>query len=191
MLQFVFDFRRSDFQPHARSLAQQGLTIDHLVDGAHGLLLNQKGHQLRRHFAIALRILLRHLARGRAHLVGGDVTAIHLGHDALAGRAAGEDVPTQTAGDQRNHHRRADDQEQPAQNILRGLPGLLQETNHFLITPECRGEFLIINQPGLLRPEVILIAQRYGPHAERLTFAHSRFPNQAAKLRRNSAIETY
>jgi hypothetical protein len=60
-------------------------------------------------FAIARRLLLRHLVRGLLHVVGGNIRTIHLRDDAFTGRAA-QDIAAQTARDERNHHRGTDNQ---------------------------------------------------------------------------------
>ena len=134
VLQFVPDLFWADTQAHAIGLAEEGLARDQLVRRRLDRILDDERHDLRRHLAVALGLLLGHIASGQTDLIGGHVGAVYLGNDALTGRAS--QFGTESAGNEGDHHGGANYDEDAPQDKLLERPLFLQKSNHCLITPE-------------------------------------------------------
>ncbi len=86
---------------------------------------------------------MRHLPSRLADLIGRDISTVDLCDHALAGLA--HEISAKAAGDERNYHRRTNDQEHAAEYDLLGRSRGLQKSNHLLITPKVEAELFIIN----------------------------------------------
>ena len=103
-------------------------------------------------------MLLQHPARRLAHFLGGNILAIHFGDNALARRT--RQVAAQIARDKRDHHGRANQQQQAAEHNFLERSFSLQKSNHLLVTPEvCSriNNYKLRNRAQRLRPSPVSI----------------------------------
>ena len=90
-------------------------------------------------------LLAQHLASLALHFCGSDLLAGHVSENALPGAPDAYDVRAQAARNQGNRHGTANKGQEAAKNYLLDRARGLQESNHFLVTPEVSAEFLIID----------------------------------------------
>src|SRR5205807_6033915 len=113
-------------------------------------LLEKKRHDHGRVLPVLCRLLLRHLARRLAHLLGGNVASIHFGDHSLA--RSPEQIIAKIAWNKSDHHGRANEQQQTAQHNFLERTLSLQKSNHLLTAPSVKCEFIIINHPKQTTP---------------------------------------
>ena len=130
MLKFIAKFFVADAQAHAMRFGNQRLLIDELLGSLAGKIRQQHAG-LR---SAARKLLADHGPGFALHFGDGHFLVANGGQNAGRRRADAE-AGADAAGNQRDRHGGADEDEQCAENDLHGWPCILKLSNHSRITP--------------------------------------------------------